>query len=149
MTTVQIDTGSPRDPELAADILRVLGAQPGIEPDRAQRLIEELQGGSKETFDAFLSAHDESGGLLGGAVLLTRREPGDREARPWLVALWVDPEVRGRGLGRKLADVAETHARERGGKELVAVLPPEDDASLFLGERWGFYRERVVVSRSL
>lgn len=149
MTTVSIDGVDPLDPRWAGDLKQLLEAQPGRPPGWAAHLAEDLCERLKGRFGVFLRASSGDGGLLGGALLLSRREAGEAEARPWLVALWVHPEVRGRGLGRKLARNAERHAQERGALEVVVTAPPEDDATLYILERWGYSRERLAMSKGL
>ncbi|TAH35590.1 MAG: GNAT family N-acetyltransferase [Planctomycetota bacterium] len=148
MATVRIDRQDPLDARWGDELARVLAAQ-GRPPGWSERLLDDLCERLKGRYGAYLRASGEDGALLGAALLLSRREAGESEARPWLAALWVHPEVRGRGLGRKLAQSAERYAREHGGGEMVATAPPEDDATLYMLERWGFSRERVALSKSL
>ena len=148
MTTVQIDAQSPGVAAWAEEVRALLGRQPGRGPEWAGRLLETITAGPAGVYDAYIRAVDGDR-LAGAALVLTRVEAGDAEPRPWLAALWVDSELRGRGLGRKLLGVAETGSRERGADELVITVNPEDDTTLFLGERWGYFRERVLLSRNL
>lgn len=149
MATVRIDRVNPLDPAYAEDLGRMLAEQAGRPPEWGARLRADLCERLLGRFGTLVRAAGADGRFLGGALLLSRREAGETEARPWLAALWVHPEVRGRGLGRRLAQSAESHAAAQGGHELVVTAPPEDDASLYMLERWGYSRERLALSKGL
>jgi ribosomal protein S18 acetylase RimI-like enzyme len=57
------------------------------------------------------------------------------DGRRWLIAMWTDPDARGRGVGRALVDAIATFAREAGSRELfLQVLEGNDTAaSLYRG----------------
>ncbi|MCW3037091.1 MAG: acetyltransferase, partial [Actinobacteria bacterium] len=40
------------------------------------------------------------------------------DGRPWLIAMWTDPDARGRGVGRALVEATAAFAREAGSGEL-------------------------------
>ena len=148
MTTVRIESLDPLDAEAGEDLLRLLRQQQRPE-GWAEQLVQDVRGSAPGRFGSLLRAADDAGRTLGGALVLDRREPGESEERPWLAALWVDAEVRSQGLGRKLVQMAEQAARERGAHELVITASPEDDATLFMTERWGYFRESLVLSKNL
>ncbi|HEX9793077.1 MAG TPA: GNAT family N-acetyltransferase [Planctomycetota bacterium] len=151
MTTVRIETQAPGEESCRDELERVLGAQPGREPGWGSRVLA-AAALREDPFAAFLRAVEtgpDGESLAGGALLLGLAGPGEAQARPWFAALWVRSDLRGRGLGRKLARKVEDLARAGGGEELVLEVGPEDDTALFTAERWGFFRERLWMSRSL
>lgn len=149
MTTVRIEGVDPLDPRWREELRRLLDGQPDQPPGWAARLQEDLCERLVGRYGTFLRAALEDGSLAGGALVLARREAGEGRARPWLAALWVRPDLRGRGLGRRLLESVERWARERGAVELVALANPEDDTSLYILERRGFGRERIVLARGI
>ncbi len=62
----------------------------------------------------FLVLVDEAGALAGCVYVRVNDEDGER--RGYLGLLSVDPARQGLGLGRRLMDAAEAHARERGAR---------------------------------
>ncbi len=141
MTTVRIEvleagTGPFRE---AAEAL--LQAWPGLPLERAVALAATPGG-------FLVLAGQERPGDAGGALVLLEEAPGG-ELRPWLASLHVRPELRGRGLGRRLAGRAGEEARRRGHRVLVTRVEPEDEAALFTAERWGYVRQEIVLLREL
>ena len=63
----------------------------------------------------------EGGELLGTVGLHDNPVVGRRGLGPWLVALWVAPQHRRRGLGSELIAAAERTARKIGVRELYAA----------------------------
>lgn len=63
----------------------------------------------------------EAGELIGTVGLHDNPVVGRRGLGPWLVALWVAPQHRRRGLGAELIAAAERTARELGVEELYAA----------------------------
>ena len=149
MTLVQLRVADPRSEAFRGEAARVLRLQGGPLPGWGERAEEDLAPAGAGPYDAWIRATDEEDRLLGGALLLDWRLPGEAHSRPLLLALWVAPEVRSRGLGRRLARKAQEVARERGARELVALVPPDDDAAVYWSERLGFSRELFVVSLAL
>ncbi len=76
------------------------------------------------------------------AVCLTAplEDPLTGEVRPVVVALWVEPELRHRGLARALVREARRLLAARGLSDLAARVSYNDDALISMGERWGFVR---------
>lgn len=149
MTTVRIEILPPWEESGLADLQTLLQGQPGRPADWADHLLEDLRHRKDAKYAFFVRAGDEQGRMLGGALVADLRHPGDRESRPWLCALWVHPDFRSRGLGRKLAQMADQAVRERGAFELLVRVHPDDDSALFMAERWGYFREEVLMSKSL
>lgn len=154
MTTVQIATCDPLDTRYRAEVQKVLDGQSGPSATGLKRLLSYLEEHGAGPYTAFVRAVLQADDgmedkLLGGGLIVDFRHPGEEQDRPWLAALWVDPEHRGRGLGRRLAQIAENVARERGGQEMVVRAHPDDDATLFMTERWGYFREEYLISKNL
>jgi ribosomal protein S18 acetylase RimI-like enzyme len=62
-----------------------------------------------------------------------------REDGAWqVISMWVDPEARGGGVGRKLLDAVAGFARERGAAEILLSVTDGNDAARALYERYGF-----------
>jgi GNAT superfamily N-acetyltransferase len=68
---------------------------------------------------------------------------GDRS--PMVLALWVDRDMRHRGLARSLVLRAREVLAERGFTTLAARAGHNDDALISMGERWGFVRSYEVM----
>ena len=60
------------------------------------------------------------------------------EASTWLTALWVDPVVRGTGLGVRLIEAAAGWARERGRATIELSVTTNNTAAAALYARAGF-----------
>jgi ribosomal protein S18 acetylase RimI-like enzyme len=60
------------------------------------------------------------------------------EASTWLTALWVDPAVRGAGLGLRLIDAVAGWARERGRTAVELSVTTNNEAAAVLYARAGF-----------
>ena len=54
--------------------------------------------------------------------------------------MWVDPTVRGRGVGTALVDAVEAWARSWGGREVILWVFPTNVDAVRLYERIGFER---------
>lgn len=62
---------------------------------------------------------DTAGGVTGTASLVVDDDlPGAAESGPWLAAVWVHPDHRGRGAGRALVEAATEAARSLGHREM-------------------------------
>lgn len=74
-------------------------------------------------------------GLAGYALILFRR--GSRVARLYSIA--VDPEARGRGLGRRLMEAAVDLARQRGADLLRLEVRVDNPSAIALYRALGFH----------
>jgi GNAT superfamily N-acetyltransferase len=94
---------------------------------------------------------DDGGGLVGNAWLQTvprvpapgRRDPSHMG---YLTNMYVAPELRGTGLGRRLLDAVLDHCRAEG-YELVLTFPAERAYAFY--ERAGFTRPRFPLVHEL
>ncbi|MBM3810579.1 MAG: GNAT family N-acetyltransferase [Acidimicrobiia bacterium] len=75
-------------------------------------------------------------GQAAGCVALRRIDEERAEAK----RLWVRPEFRGKGIGRKLLETSIARARETGFKQLVGDTMPVMADALSMYERMGFQR---------
>jgi ribosomal protein S18 acetylase RimI-like enzyme len=69
-----------------------------------------------------------------GMVACRRLEPDSS----WLTALWVDPAVRGKGLGARLIDAAAEWATEQGAAAVELSVTTNNQAAATLYTRAGF-----------
>lgn len=71
-------------------------------------------------------------GLAGG--LFEEEAPGEAE----LISMWLDPAVRGRGVGARLVDAVVQWARERGAARLRLWVTEGNEPAVALYRRSGF-----------
>ena len=93
-------------------------------------------------------AVDDDGTFVGTVTGIgDRHEPGGRE----VVAMWVDPEWRGRGVGGALMDAVVEWARAEGAASIALWVADGNDAARRLYERRGFVDtgERDVIREGL
>ena len=84
----------------------------------------------------FLVVHNEAGGLIGTVGLY---QISDREAM--LRKMYVSPEARGLGLGKRLLDEVLAFAREQGYSSVVLESMHTMHAAIALYERAGFVED--------
>lgn len=145
-TTMEVRRVRPEEwPTLRAFRLRALAADPRAfgatleeeehMPDDAwrARALEGASGGER----LFAVAEDRTGawkGMVGGRRL---DAPGEWE----IIALWVAPEARGRGIGEALVYFALAWARDSGAERVVLWVTTENPGAARVYERCGFARE--------
>ena len=74
------------------------------------------------------------------------RDPLTGVAEPMLVALYVVPEIRHRGVARALVLELRRLLAARGFSGLAARAAHNDDALISMGERWGLVRTWEFMS---
>ena len=67
-------------------------------------------------------------------------EPLSGERLAGVLALYVDPGLRHRGIARALVTAAQEALNDRGISRLGARVEHNDDARISMGERWGWAR---------
>ena len=114
-------------------------AEIGEGPLRSGASADFLRGSFEEAETSLLVA-EEGGAEVGVCLTGAWREPlsGDRFAA--VLALYVDPGMRHRGVARALVAQARALLAERGGERLGARVEHNDDARISMGERWGWTR---------
>lgn len=65
--------------------------------------------------------------------------------RGWVYYLAVDPDLRGRGLGRDLMAAAEAWLSDRGAPKIQLMVRADNTAALGFYDRLGLERQTVVV----
>jgi len=68
-------------------------------------------------------------------------DPFTAERLPMLLALWVDPGLRHRGVARALQAEARRLLVERGQSSFCTRAAYNDDALVSMAERWGYVRQ--------
>lgn len=87
-----------------------------------------------------LVAETTAGERLGYCVVGPLIDPVVGDRWPMVLALWVHPEYRHRGLGGSLIKRVIADLQAAGGYALAARAGHNDDALISMGERWGFVR---------
>ena len=72
----------------------------------------------------------------------------ETDPAPMLVAMWVRPEARGEGVGRRLVDAAVEWVRHRGAGEMLLHVVHDNLAAISLYESCGFVRSGKVIADS-
>ncbi len=86
------------------------------------------------------------GARAGSATLYVAPELADGEGL--LVAMWVDPAFRGRGVGDVLIDQVVEEARAQGIRRLLLDVVTDNEPAIRLYERMGFARTDHVERRA-
>ena len=114
--------------------------------DQHRAEIEDFLAGRAHDIDSVLIA--ESDGQIAGFAEVNIRNfaEGSRSAAvPYLEAWYVQPDFRGRGLGRQLMQAVENWAREQGYCELASDTTLDNEHSIALHKDLGFREtERLV-----
>lgn len=95
------------------------------------------------TADTWIAEVD--GSAAGAATLYVAPELPEGEA--FLVAMWVDPAFRGRGVGEALIDQVAAQARADGIRRLLLDVVTDNEPAIRLYERLGFERTEHVERR--
>lgn len=74
-------------------------------------------------------------------------DPWTGQRSPLVLALWVDPKIRHRGVARALVLETRKLLADCGEKILSARVGHGDDALVSMGERWGFLRTWELIQR--
>lgn len=67
----------------------------------------------------------------------------------WIGLLYVDPQYRGRGLGRKLIDTIKQHFVQKGCTKMRLKVLPENTKTIEIYRRYGFLPTDVEMTFSL
>ena len=148
---VVIRRGVPDDWRASKELrLGALASSPGSFSSTLERELEfddEVWRTRLERAATFFAVDDD--GTFVGTVtgIGDRHEPGGRE----VVAMWVDPEWRGRGVGGALMGAVVEWARAEGAASIALWVADGNDAARRLYERRGFVGtgERDVIREGL
>jgi len=80
------------------------------------------------------------------AVTAPFEDPLTGATRPMVVVLYVDPDLRHRGVARALVKELRRLLARRGQEVLLARAGHNDDAVISMGERWGLVRAWELMS---
>ena len=90
---------------------------------------------------------EREGQRIGYCVVGPLIDPVVGDRWPMVLALWVHPEFRHRGLAGTLMERARADLMARGYGFLAARAGHNDDALISMGERWGFVRHWDLMVR--
>jgi ribosomal protein S18 acetylase RimI-like enzyme len=111
-----------------------------------RNLIELLMAqGSNVLLVADLDDQSNSGQVWLGEA----RDPYSGARRGYIYDLYVEPEMRGQGIGRALLRAAEAASLRRGDSELGLTVAAQNEAALALYQHMGFDVERLTMSKVL
>ncbi len=96
--------------------------------------------------ETLLLVAEGDGRELGIAATAPFEDPLSGETAPILIALYVDPSIRRRGVARALFAEAMRILAQRGGARLFARAAHNDDVLISMGERWGLVRAWELMS---
>ena len=88
-----------------------------------------------------------NGDRIGFCVTGPLVDPLVGDALPMVVALYVEPDFRRRGLAREMVLGVRKELAARGHGTVTARAGHNDDALISMGERWGFVRAFEVMVR--
>jgi len=108
-----------------------------LPPDVARRFLER----HFERPETLLLIAEEDGQNRGVCLVGPFEDPLTAEVVPFVAILYVDPELRHRGLARALVAEVRRLLAARGLRRLAARAAHNDDALISMGERWGFLRQ--------
>lgn len=95
-----------------------------------------------QTVPSTLVAHD--GGEFWGTVSLIDNDMDERpDYSPWVAALWVDPEHRGKGVGRTLIEAALERAFKQG-IDIVYLCATAENSAYYISLGWRQIEENVA-----
>ncbi|MFB1064030.1 N-acetyltransferase family protein [Natrinema sp. H-ect4] len=105
--------------------------------------------GAYQVADGLLVARLE-GDIVGFASVSIERGTLELDStRGMLSNIYVEPAVRGRGIGTALLEAAEESVAERGADELLLEVMADNEAARRFYRRQGYDEFRVTMSRSL
>lgn len=109
-----------------------------LPPEAGERFLA-TQLGKKETL-ILVAESDESDRPRAICVTAPLEDPLTGQVLPLIVGLYVDADLRHRGLAGALVQEARRQLELRGLSTLGAFVSRNDDARISMGERWGFTR---------
>lgn len=111
---------------------------------QVQQTVETLL---RSRWNVIIVAENEAGENVGHVWVGETRDSYTGATRGYVYDIYVAPEMRGEGLGRKLLSQAEERSRRRGHRELGLTVSPENDTARHLYESAGFTTERLMMTK--
>jgi GNAT superfamily N-acetyltransferase len=151
VTVRALRADDPLDVDLYREIrLRSLVTDPGAFASTHEKEVaftaedwrRRLQGDAEHPVGTFVDVEDGDthGPALGTvAIRLTESDP-----HPMLIAMWVDPAARGRGVGRRLVEAALGWADDQQASEVMLWVVTTNQSAISLYRRCGFEPSGVV-----
>ena len=102
-----------------------------------QRATEWNSGAKSTGFLAIEDGHDEACGIAGGYF-------DDDGSGPYLISMWVAPNHRRHGVGKRLVDAVLGWARSRGAKQITLEVTTTNGPAVRFYESLGFVRTGKV-----
>lgn len=109
-----------------------------------QRLRDSMAGPT-----ATFVAKSPVGERLGMVLVMTTFEANSGESVGWIVCLYVAPEHRSKGVGRRLMSEAESWARSMSLRKMALTVGPVNEQASRLYETMGYSVESLYMAKSL
>jgi len=129
---MNINLESPDQPDVVALIAELDAYQDGLYPPESRHALD--LGVLVQPHVLFAVARDEPGRAVGCAAVVLDARAGE------LKRMYVSPAVRGRGVGRRLIDLLQHEALQRGCRALRLETGPYQPEALGLYAACGFER---------
>lgn len=110
--------------------------------------IEEVQANLEKQIERFCDpngleniayvARDEKGDPVGFIWLIESTSGFTAAAFAWIMCIYVEADARGKGIGRKLMELGEQWAQERGLIDIILNVSDENEVAIGLYESMGF-----------
>jgi len=94
-----------------------------------------------------LVAKSSTNDRLGMVSIVTSYDANSGEFIGWIPCLFVDPQHRGKGLGRRLMDEAERWAKSKSFRKIALTVNPANEKAMSLYERSGFNVANVGMTK--
>jgi len=129
--------GQEFEPQVLDALESMLPSDPG-----SGALTAFLERAFDEPETLLLVARERGGERVWGLCLVGAFvEPFTAQRLPMMLALWVDPSLRHRGVARALQVEARRLLMERGQSAFCTRASYNDDALVSMAERWGYVRQ--------
>ena len=138
---VTVEPATSVDDELVEAFARLIPQLSSSSPPPSREQLAELVGSD----DVVLYVARDAGRIVGSLTLAFYRIPTGLKA--WIEDVVVDAAGRGRGVGRRLNEVALVEAERRGAKDVSLTSRPSREAANRLYQRIGFEARETNVYR--
>ena len=138
-----IEAAGPDDADVTPAMVRLLPLLSSSAPPPTEAEVAEIIGSPATTL--FVARDGAGGRIVGTLTLALFRIPSG--VRAWIEDVIVDSEVRGRGCGEQLTQVALDAARAAGARTVELTSRPSREAANRLYQRMGFKARDTNVYR--